>query len=242
MDHESTKSRKGVICDRPTFSLMADRVELIARGPDGRDLMKVTWTTRRLVAVSVALTVFACTRGAAGQAVQLPTFHFFSLSTTVSVPDGGDAAFGGISRSSSGRFDRGVLGLPSRPFDNVATARGTGAGSVSAGATIHDFEAMEKALEGAGGGAQGAGGQGRGEIVRMPKSDAPVQSIAAIRGQQASEDAAKEREAAAALARGRQLLAEGKTSVAKIYLQTAVKKSAAESDVHSRALAVLRSI
>jgi len=204
--------------------------------------MKVNWTTRRFVVPAMSLAVLVFARGAAGQAVQLPTFHFFSLSTTVSVPDGGDAAFGGISRSSSGRVQRGIPGLPSQPFDNVATGRATGAGNVSASATIHDFEAMEKALEGAGGGAQGAGGQGRGPVVSLPKSDARVQSIAAIRGQQSAEDAAKQREAADALARGRQLLAEGKANVAKIYLQTAVKKSSAASDVHQQAIAALRSI
>ena len=222
------------------FNDGSDRID--RSGADGCDLMKVIRTTCRFAGVGVALVVFACARGAAGQAVQLPTFHFFSLSTTVSVPDGGDAAFGGISRSSSGRVQRGIPGLPSQPFDNVATGRATGTSNVSASATIHDFAAIEKALEGAGGGAQGPAGQGRGAVASLPKSDGPVQSIAAIRSQQVAEDAAKEQEAAAALARGRQLLADGKTSVAKIYLQTAVKKSAAASDVHSQALVVLRTI
>src|SRR5499427_8702463 len=94
------------------------------------------------------LAVGMVARGAAGQAVQLPTFHFFTLSTTVSVPDGGDAMLGGVSRSSSGRIQRGIPGLPSQPFDNVATGRATGTSNVSASATIHDFEAMDKALLG----------------------------------------------------------------------------------------------
>jgi len=188
------------------------------------------------------LTVGTLARSAAAQAVQLPTFHFFTLSTTVSVPDGGDAMLGGMSRSSSGRVQRGIPGLPSQPFDNVATGRASGTGNVSASATIHDFEAMEKALQGAGGGAQGAVGKGRGAIVSLPKSDGPVQSIAAIRAHQAVEDAARQAEAAAALARGRQLLAEGKTNVAKFYFQSAVRKSTDTSDVHSQALAALRSL
>ena len=209
---------------------------------NGHDLMKVNWTTRRFVVPAMSLAVLVFARGAAGQAVQLPTFHFFSQSTTVSVPDGGDAAFGGISRSSSGRVQRGIPGLPSQPFDNVATGRATGTSNVSASATIHDFEAMEKALEGAGGGAQAAIGQRRGAVVSLPKSDGPVQSIAAIKAQQAAEDVAHQAEAAAALARGRQLLAEGKTNVARIYFQAAVKKSTDKSDVHSQALAALRSL
>jgi hypothetical protein len=174
--------------------------------------------------------------------VQLPTFHFFTLSTTVSVPDGGDAMLGGISGSSSGRAQRGIPGLPSQPFDSVATGRASGTSNVSASATIHDFEAMEKSLEETGGRAQGAVGKGRGAIVSLPKPDGPVQSIATIRAQQASEDAAKQQEAAAALARGRQLLAEGKTNVARIYFQAAVRKSTDKSDVREQAVAALRSI
>jgi hypothetical protein len=204
--------------------------------------MRVNRTTRRLAVLATFVVAFFIARGAAGQAVQLPTFHFFTLSTTVSVPDGGDAMLGGVSRSSSGRIQRGIPGLPSQPFDNVATGQATGTSNVSASATIHDFEAMEKALEGAGGLAHGAVGQGRGAIVSLPKSDGPVQSIAAIRAQQAAENAARQQEAAAALARGRQLLAEGKTNVARFYFQSAVKKSTDKSDVREQAVAALRSV
>lgn len=212
--------------------------------------MKVIGATRRLAAIPAFLAIFAVARGAAGQAVQLPTFHFFSLSTTVSVPDGGDTMLGGIGRSSSGRAERGVLGLPSRPFDNVATTRASGASNVSASATVHDFEAMDKALQESGIGSRestrtalgSAGSSGSRAAMSLPKSDAPQQSIAAIRAQQAAEDAARQQEAAAALERGRQLLAEGKTNVAKVYFQSAVKKSTDKSDVHQQALAALRSI
>jgi hypothetical protein len=204
--------------------------------------MKVACTTRRLAVLAAFLAVLAVARGAAGQAVQLPTFHFFSLSTTVSVPDGGDAMLGGIGRSSSGRAERGVLGLPSRPFDNVATAGTSAASNVSASATIHDFEATDKALLGQ--------GQKKAATARRPSpllatrqdSAAPLQSITAIRAQQAAEDAARQQEAGATLARARQLLAEGKTNVARIYFQSAIKKSADKSDVHEQALAALRSI
>jgi hypothetical protein len=203
--------------------------------------MKVTRTTCRWAALGAALSVFAWARGAAGQAVQLPTFHFFSLSTTVSVPDGGDALLGGVSRSSSAWAQRGIPGLPSQPFDNVATSSATGTSNVSVSAKIHDFEAMDRALLGQDQKAAVAGRAGQ-LVAARPAANEPVQSIAAIRAQQAAEDAAKEREASAALERGRQLLADGKTNVAKIYLLSAVKKSSATSDVHQQALAALRSI
>src|SRR5262249_1188821 len=116
-----------------------------------------------------------------------------------------------------------------------------GTSNVSASATIHDLEAMDKAL---------LGQDQKAATTRRPSpliatrqdSAAPLQSIAAIRAQQAAEDAAREQEAAAALARGRQLLAEGKTNVAKIYFQSAVRKSTDKSDVREQALAALRSI
>ena len=203
--------------------------------------MRVVSNIRPGAACAAWLVMFAFGRGAAGQAVQLPTFHFFSLSTTVSVPDGGDAAFGGISRSSAGRAQSGILGLPGRPFDSVATGRAVGAGNVSASATIHDLEAMDRALLAE---SQKASIAGRADVVNATRqaSAAPLQSIAAIRDQQASEDASRQQEATAALARGRQLLAEGKPNVAKIYFQTAIKKSMAASDVHQQAVAALRSI
>jgi len=58
----------------------------------------------------------------------LPQFAFTSVSTTVSVPDGGTILLGGIKRLSEGRTERGVPILSkipyiSRLFRNVAIAR-----------------------------------------------------------------------------------------------------------------------
>jgi general secretion pathway protein D len=63
-----------------------------------------------------------------GTTVQLPTFAFTQVSTTVSVPDGGTILLGGIKRLAEGRTERGVpmLGkIPyvSRLFRNVAVGR-----------------------------------------------------------------------------------------------------------------------
>src|SRR5262245_60381106 len=75
--------------------------------------------------------------------VQLPTFHYFYSTGTVVVPDGGDTFLGGIGSSASGRVERGIPGLPSRPFTNSAIGTTTGAGNVSVSAQIHDLEAMD---------------------------------------------------------------------------------------------------
>ncbi len=63
-----------------------------------------------------------------GTTVQLPTFNFTTVSTTVSVPDGGTVLLGGIKRLSEGRNERGVpmlnkLPYISRLFKNVSIGR-----------------------------------------------------------------------------------------------------------------------
>ncbi|TWT37905.1 outer membrane porin HofQ [Posidoniimonas corsicana] len=66
----------------------------------------------------------------AGTTVQLPTFSFVSVSTTVSVPDGGTVLLGGIKRLSEGRNEVGVpllskLPYVNRLFKNVGIGRET---------------------------------------------------------------------------------------------------------------------
>jgi general secretion pathway protein D len=63
-----------------------------------------------------------------GTTVQLPTFAFTTVSTTVSVPDGGTILLGGIKRLAEGRSERGVPMLSkipyvSRLFRNVSMGR-----------------------------------------------------------------------------------------------------------------------
>jgi hypothetical protein len=83
-----------------------------------------------------------------GTAVQLPTFSFFNVSTTVSVPDGGSAFLGGVNRSAEGRNEFGVPGLPFPPFRNTSIGRDSSASGMRVTATIHDFDAMEAAILG----------------------------------------------------------------------------------------------
>ena len=65
-----------------------------------------------------------------GTTVQLPTFNFTTVSTTVSVPDGGTVLLGGIKRLSEGRNERGLPMLSKIPyinrlFKNVGIGRDT---------------------------------------------------------------------------------------------------------------------
>jgi general secretion pathway protein D len=70
------------------------------------------------------------TRTVQGTTVQLPTFAFTSVQTTVSVPDGGTVLLGGVKRLREGRNERGVpllskLPYISRLFRNVGIGRDT---------------------------------------------------------------------------------------------------------------------
>jgi general secretion pathway protein D len=53
-----------------------------------------------------------------GTTVQLPTFSFISVTTTVSVPDGGTVLLGGIKRLNEGRNEYGVPILNKIPYIN----------------------------------------------------------------------------------------------------------------------------
>ena len=65
-----------------------------------------------------------------GTTVQLPTFSFVTVTTTVSVPDGGTVLLGGIKRLSEGRSEYGTPILNKIPyinrlFKNVGIGRDT---------------------------------------------------------------------------------------------------------------------
>jgi len=65
-----------------------------------------------------------------GTTVQLPTFSYVTVTTTVSVPDGGTVLLGGIKRLSEGRIEFGVpmlnkLPYVNRLFKNVGIGRET---------------------------------------------------------------------------------------------------------------------
>jgi hypothetical protein len=99
----------------------------------------------RHVSTLVVGSVFAIGFGETAQAqvVQLPSYNFTTVGTTVSVPDGGAAYLGGIYRLSEGSTERGA---PLVPFKNRAIGRAAGASTMSVHATIIDHAAMDEAL------------------------------------------------------------------------------------------------
>jgi hypothetical protein len=175
--------------------------------------------------------------------VQLPTFHFFSVSTTVLVPDRGATYLGGVNYSSAGRTSRGFGPLTT----NTAMGRSSGGSNVWVSAYIHDLEAMDAAILSGGNTATGNTAAGNLSLRSTNRAVAAAttppsfaQSIASLRAQAASEDQAKQLEAEAYLKRAQEKLKEGKAGLAKIYFQMAERRSTGA--VKDQALAGLRSI
>ena len=98
-----------------------------------------------LLAACLWLTAFEVLAQPA-QTVQLPTFSFTGVGTTVMVPDGGSAFLGGINRASDGRNEFGVPGMTLPGFQNRGIGQDRSASSFLVTATIHDFDAMDQAL------------------------------------------------------------------------------------------------
>jgi Bacterial type II and III secretion system protein len=218
-----------------------------------------------LAATLIALVAVFLTGPAHAQVVQLPTFRFFGLSTTVSVPDRGSAYLGGVSRSAMSRSERGLpivsrVPVAGRAFGNRAIASHTESSGASVSAYIHDFEAMDEELLGRAGGLANRSshssqrGLGNADVVArsagpsrrlssaVQQSDASGRmNIAEIRRLQQQHTIAAQAAARRDFERGRELLAAGQTGVAQVYLQRAAKHADAELRAEISALAHAKS-
>lgn len=111
-------------------------------------------TVRSAVVLGALISVSGTTCSAQiVQQVQLPTFQFFTVSTTVSVPDSGGAFLGGVRRGQHGMTSRGAPGLGKVPgISRLFSNRGRGSSLASSGAsvtaTIIDHEEMDVLLLG----------------------------------------------------------------------------------------------
>jgi hypothetical protein len=204
----------------------------------------VGWLMATVVVFWVNLAVAQNPAAQVPTTVQLPTFHYFTSTGTVLVPDGGEAFLGGVSGTAAGRSEQGIPGLPSRPFTNSAIGSSTGAGNVSVSAQIHDFEEMDRSLlgEAAGGDAVRPAVAGSRLLAATKIGPEPIMSVAAIRAQLAAADAAGDKLAAAALASGREMLVAGKVGVARIYFESAVKQASPTGEVRQQAVAALAAL
>jgi len=159
--------------------------------------------------------------------VQLPTYSFFSVGTSVSVPDRGSAYLGGVNRASTGSSE---FGIPLRPFGNRSYGSQRSASNMSVSAFIHDFDALEESLLGQS--ASGFALQPRGRTAAPSRLEPrpgfapqPASSVSDLRRELAREQLTRDEEAASFFERGRAAEEAGKANVAKIYYQMAARRA-----------------
>ena len=208
--------------------------------------LRMAWTS--LVVLGVAAGSVPAQQP--GSTVQLPTFSFFSVNTTVSVPDRGSVYMGGIKRAASGRNEFGVPMLPFRPFKNTAIGSQMSASNVHVTATIHDFAAMDEFLLGQPTSSRSlASRQPRSALATLghtlqPRSpiygrswqtsspassnSRPMMSVAEAQARRLSQQATRGEEADDFFQRGQKAEAAGKANVAKIYYQMAARRATGE--------------
>lgn len=180
------------------------------------------------------------------QAVQLPSFQYFTVSTSVLVPDRGGAYLGGISRSQTGSSARGVPLLGKVPgadrlFRNQGIGASHSASGVSVQATIIDHAELDRAvLAAASDRPSGLDPQLAGRAAYLARNVAqhptaagglpaePAASGKSLAQLQRERELARERrqmDAQQWLARARQAEAAGKLGAARMYYQLAARNA-----------------
>jgi hypothetical protein len=157
--------------------------------------------------------------------VQLPTFSYFSVQTTVSVPDRGGMYLGGLNYGADGRSVRGFGPLGSRGIGSGRSASG-----VSIGATIIDNAELDRAVlaEAArrrGAPTSAAGSKAAEVASTIAPASGPIESVAAIRARNAAKADERSAEAAQWLAKARQAEADGKPAVARVFYQMVARQT-----------------
>jgi hypothetical protein len=161
--------------------------------------------------------------------IQLPTFNFFGISTSVEVPDSGEGFIGGVNSATSASSQRGLAGLGFVPFSNRADASGAHGGGMSVRATTHDLDAMDKALLGPDFQNSTAAAPGSRPPANILATDsAGGSSLADIRRQQAAEDAVVNTEAQRLFEEATTYEKSGKTGLAKIDYRVAANRARGE--------------
>jgi hypothetical protein len=171
-------------------------------------------TCCRILLVSLALSIPACTNQAQviqQQTVQLPTFHYFGVQTTVVVPDRGSIPLGGVTYGGSTRTR----------FDRVGPNYGYGQFNETLGlslsATIIDHDEMDRAVL-----AEAARKRG----AKFDVLGRPVDEVLAEQQSLKSPPVVQAREgvgAAVYLRRGRDAEMKRQPELAKVFYRRAVK-------------------
>jgi hypothetical protein len=208
----------------------------------------------RLFACVLILVLVTVSDWASAQTVQLPTYTFFGVSTTVSVPDNGAAFLGGINRAASGGNEFGVPGLAFPGLQNRSIGQNMSASNVWASVTIHDLDAMDQAILNSPSPTDLSDVDTRGwnafaNLPAVPRtatgpqlaavnlagswqSDAPTvapgSKVAAEEKDREAQRFTRSSDADSYFAQGQQAEADGKPGIAKIYYQMAARRASGD--------------
>ncbi len=183
------------------------------------------------------LVVISCCTMAHAQAVQLPTFDMFGVTTTVNVPDQGAAYLGGVDRQAMGSDSRGVPILGKIPgvgrlFRNRAIGQETSAKRAWVTATIIDFQEMDEAIlqqaasqRGFTSGSAATDPRAKFVASNVDRGASRPLGVEAIRRQQQLAQAERDREALALIEKGKAAESAGKSGTAKIYYRIAAEQA-----------------
>ena len=169
--------------------------------------------------------------------VQLPTFSFFTVQTTVSVPDSGGAFLGGVSRGNYSSTTRGLPFWSKTPwFSPLGRSRGTASGASTGGMSVHatiiDHQELSEAVLSEAAARRAPPSETELKARALSRSAdgerASEGSIAAIRAAQAADEAAGDQQAAELIAQAKEMEAANKPGQAKIYYRRAWRHASAE--------------
>ena len=203
-----------------------------------------------LLTLSVALVglVTCPARRATAQVVMLPSYHVFTVSTSVLVPDRGMAFRGGVSTARESRTSRGVPGFGQLPmagplFANRGIGRELGNAGAHVTATIIDQGEMDRQVLGLAARSRPVYSAADVAIARKAAflnqhiassaspalstrslAGLPANHISQIRQQQQRADQQQQLEGLELMILGQQMELAGKLGVAKIYYQQAVRR------------------
>ena len=175
-----------------------------------------------------------------GQTIQLPTFSYTTVSTSVLVPDRGSTSLGGFGGSSSGSNSLGLPGGAGPLFRSRSIVRSSGASNISVHVTIIDHRLWDDAvMASVPRGRVSSADQRRADwlsanvacseplpaYVSASNSGSRIASLEDIRRRNEAITAQRVAEANDYFREGKRAEAEGKAGTARVYYQMASRRA-----------------
>ncbi|HXT59343.1 MAG TPA: hypothetical protein VN699_11960 [Pirellulales bacterium] len=198
--------------------------------------------TKRIFGLAAACIMWDAGPVMAQQAstIQLPSFSYFSVDTTVAAPDRGSMSLGGSGSSSRGSTAFG----PSFGPRSWTFGRQSSVSRATVHVRIYDFDAMDKQLLGQARKSYGSSKSARDADApeRSSAESAPPGSVAEARRLRGADAAADQKQVLDYLRQAERAKARGKLQVVKVLYQMAERRASGElkADVRRKLAALNR--